>query len=86
MQVIKVTATGVAHTGKTIIGNVNLVSGSAAATIVLNDSLDGSGDDFGAIKTANGTSNRMDMESQVFKTGIYATITGAGASAYIYVK
>lgn len=86
MQIIKVTATGIAHTGSAIVESINLVPGSASATAILNDSLDGSGDDKGGVKTEKEYSREQSLYKQIFETGIYVTLSGTGAVLYIYIS
>lgn len=86
MQVIKVTSTGLVHTGQITIEGINLVPVSAASRVVLNDSLDGTGSDKGAVQTDDTYSRESALYGQQFQTGIYATLTGSGAVAYIYIK
>ncbi len=85
MQVLKITATGLIRTGSTFVEGATLVAGSAAATLTLNDSLDGTGDDKGGVKTATATSQDANMFGAQCGTGIYATLTGTGAVAYMYI-
>jgi len=86
MQVLKITATGLIRTGSTFVSGATLVAGSAAATLTLNDSLDGSGDDKGGVKTAASTSQDSKMFGTQCNTGIYATLTGTDAVAYMYIE
>ena len=86
MQVIKITTTGLVRTGNTFVEGVNLVAGSDAASVVLNDSLDGGGNDVGAAKAAASTSQESSMFGNVCQTGIYATLTGTAAVAYLYIQ
>ncbi len=86
MRVIKVTATGIAHTGHTRVEGVSLVPAAADATILLSDSLDGLSNDVGGIKAEAEYSSETCLYGQFFKTGIYVTLTGAGAVAYIYIQ
>lgn len=86
MRSIKVTATGLAFTGHTSVEGFTLVPDTANATIVLNDSLDGLGTDKGEAKAEKEYSTESCMYGEMFKTGIYVTLTGAGAVAYIYIK
>ena len=86
MQVIKVTTTGLVFTGHNIVNSICLVPGSNAATITLNDSLDGSGTDKGGVKTPSTESKESMLYGQTFGTGIYATLTGTSAVAYIYIR
>ena len=86
MRSIKVTATGLVYTGQIFVEGVSLVPAAVDATITLNDSLDGSGDDQGGAKTEAEYSKNSPMYGEIFSTGIYATLTGVGAVAYIYYK
>ena len=86
MRTIKVTGTGLVHTSHVGVKGITLIPGSAAATIVVNDSLDGTGVDSGGVKTTSTASNNSPMYGQKFATGIYATLTGAGAVGYIYIE
>lgn len=86
MQAIKVTETGLVHTGHVSVESVELIPGSANATVVLNDSLDGTGSDKGGVKTETAYSNGAYMACTMFATGIYVTLTGTGAVAYIYIE
>jgi len=86
MQVIKVTGTGLVFTGHVAVDGFALVPAAADATITLDDSLDGSGDDKGGAKIDSTSSIESRMYGQRFTTGIYATLTGVGAVAYIYIR
>ena len=86
MRVIKITGTGLAFTGHTSVSGISLIPDTAEATIVLNDSLDGTGNDMGEAKTQKEYSTEASLYGQMFSTGIYVTLTGAGAVAYIYVR
>jgi len=86
MQVIKVTGTGLVHTGQAQVEGINLVPVSAASRIVLNDSLDGGSSDKGGVQTGTTYSVESVLYGQQFQTGIYATLTGVGAVAYIYLR
>lgn len=86
MQVIKVTSTSSIYTGHASVLGITLVPGSAAATITLDDSTDGAGSDKGGVKTDSSYSREASMYGTMFNTGIYATISGAGAVAYVYIK
>jgi len=58
--------------------------GAAAASLVLNDSLDGSGDDIKTLKAATGLSQSHVVPGGVyFKIGVYATLSGALSTATI---
>lgn len=86
MRVIKVTATGLAFTGHTRVNGVSLVPAAADATIILSDSLDGLSDNVGGAKCEAEYSTETCLYGQSFATGIYVTLTGAGAVAYIYIQ
>ena len=86
MQVIKVTGTGLVFTGHVAVDSLTLVPAAADATITLDDSLDGSGDDKGGAKTASTSSIETKMYGQRFSIGIYATLSGVDAVAYIYIR
>lgn len=87
MQAYKVTGTGLVFTGHAAVAGVNLVAGAgAAASVVLNDSLDGSGADKGGVKALTGTSQDSELYCSSFTTGVYATLSGANAVAYVYVE
>lgn len=86
MQVLKVTSTAAAVSSSTIVHGLILVAGTANAAITLNDSLAGDGSDKAAAKALAYTSspNAVPIETS-FSTGVYATISGTGAIAYIFV-
>jgi secreted trypsin-like serine protease len=86
MRVYKVTATGLVHTGLISVEGVSLVPAAADATIVLSDSLDGLSNNVGGAKCETEYSTETCLYGQSFKTGLYVTLTGAGAVAYIYYK
>lgn len=86
MQAIKITTTGLAFSGSAFVEAISLVPGSAVASVTLDDSLDGSGDDKGGAKTDAVYSTEASFYGLRFKTGVYATLTGTGAVAYIYIK
>ena len=86
MRVLKVTANGLAMTGHVRVNSITLMGGSTAATITLNDSTNGTGNDMGGVKCAANTSDESTLHGQSFNTGVYATITGTGAVGYIYIK
>lgn len=86
MQVIKITSTGLARTGHTMVESISLIPGSAVASVVLNDSLDGSGTDKGAAKTDATYSTESTLNGQSFATGVYVTLVGTGAVVYIYIR
>lgn len=87
MQAIKVNATGLAYTGHAAVLGVTLVSGAgAASTLTLDDSLDGLGTAKGGAKAAAASSQDAQMYATSFTTGVYATLSGSGAVAYIYIE
>ena len=86
MRAIKVTATGLAKSGHVRVEGVSLIPDAADATITLNDSLDGLGVDKGGAKCEAEYSTETCLYGQSFETGVYVTLTGAGAEAYIYIQ
>lgn len=86
MQVYKVTSTGVILSSKCYIQGVTIVAASANSSIVLNDSIDGTGTDKGGAKAIATESRDSNLHNAEFATGLYATISGSGAVAYIYVE
>lgn len=86
MQVLKVTATGLARTGKTYVSGVVIAAGVDAATAVLNDSLDGTGGDKGAVNAVATASDNNNMYGCEFETGVYVTLTGTSPIAYVYFQ
>ncbi len=86
MRVLKITATGLAYTGHARVEGVSLVPAAANATIVLSDSLDGLSNDVGGAKCEAAYSTETCLYGQSFATGIYVTLTGASAVAYIYIQ
>lgn len=88
MQVLKVTATGLARTGFTEVAGVTLVAAAADATVVVNDSLTGSdaANDKGGASALLKTSRDATLHDTQFATGVYVTLAGVGAVAFIYYK
>jgi len=84
----KSTTTELIFTGRAIIDSVVLVGGTANSSVVLDNSTDGSGDDFIEIKALAYDSKKFDFEKDgiEFSTGVYSTLSGAGAKVYIYLK
>ena len=86
MQAYKITSTGVVISNRATVRGFSLTAAGAAATLVLNDSTDGSGDDKASLKiTAVNTSDSQNVYGTEFATGVYATLTGASAIGYIYI-
>jgi len=85
MQVLKVTATGLAYTGHASVSSVSLVPGSDAASVRLTDGLTDTGVDKGGAKTGAAASTESMLGSAMFVTGIFVTLSGTNAVAYIYV-
>jgi len=86
MRTIKITATGLAYTGHARVNGVSLVPAAADAVVVLSDSLDGLSNNVGGAKTKMEYSTETCLYGQSFATGIYVTLTGVGAVAYIYIQ
>jgi len=86
MQAYKVTATGVVLSSKTFVKGVTIVAASASSKVVLNDSTDGTGDDKGSAAAVANESRDSNLHCATFENGVYATLTGSGAVAYIYVE
>lgn len=70
------------------LGLVILKAGSANATLEIDDSADGTGDVKAALAALANDSRVVSFlpEGIPFGTGIFSTLTGAGAKAYIYLK
>lgn len=87
MRVYKVTSTGLVYTGQGVVKGTTIIAGSATSSISLQDTIDGAtaSKDIGGAKAVANTSESSDMHDQVIETGIYATISGAGAVAYVYI-
>lgn len=80
------TATGALISGDARLKSAALMGGSAAATLVLDDSTDGTGTVELRLAAGIGTTavwTAADPEGVLFGTGIYATLTGAGAAVSI---
>lgn len=86
MQAYKITSTGVVLSHKCYIQGITIIAASANASVVLNDSIDGTGTDKGGAKAIATESRDSELHGAEFATGLYATISGSGAVAYIYVK
>lgn len=67
---------------------VILIGGSDEATVTLDDSADGGGEDRIALKVAANTTKTVFLGDKgvTFDTAVYSTITGTGAVAYVYVR
>ncbi len=88
-RLVKVTATGLVKAGPCILKSVHLVAGSAAATLGIQDSSAGGGSDtltLGAVIGAGDSWTSGDGKGVVFSAGIYATLTGTGASASFEIE
>jgi len=88
MRSIKTITNEAIFNNSAFITGITLVAGNAAATITLDDSTDGSGSDLAGIKVvANDSKHFAYGEKGVkFDTGVYSTITGSGAVAFIYYR
>ena len=87
IQPTRTTTSSAMLTGNYIVSKVVLNGGSAASSVILDDSTDGSGTAKLKIKTLANDSNVVDLaEGLRFKTGVYATLAGSGAEVYVYYK
>lgn len=80
----QVSATGKVQDGSLWLKSVVLAGGSAAATLLIQDTTDGSGTDVLKLAAATGDSavwQSPDSEGVYFANAIYATLSGAGAVA-----
>lgn len=70
---------GAAYTGNAYLKSVTLTAGSDAATVVIDDSTDGSGTDLLTLKAPTGTTvewQARDDGGVFFTTAIYCDLTG----------
>ncbi len=87
MRSIKTTTNEAILSVPAYISSVVLIADSAAATVTLNDSADGSGTDRIALKVVANESKQFNFEKGVkFDTAVYSTITGNSAVAYVYYR
>ena len=86
MQVLKVEATGLAQTGKAFVQGVTLVAGSDAAEVRITDGVTDTDDDRGGAKALTDESESSDMHNVEFEEGVFVTISGTNAVAYIYIE
>ncbi|MCP6727595.1 MAG: hypothetical protein KJI69_06310 [Patescibacteria group bacterium] len=88
MRSIKTITTEVLLNDPARITGIILVAAAAESTVTLNDSDDGTGDDRIALKVGANDSKPVFLGDKGvrFDTGVYSTITGAGAVAYIYYR
>jgi len=89
MNVIKSVTTESLSTGISRIYAVVLVGGSANSSVVLNDSVSGTGTDKIALKVLANDSKTFVVDGKdavTFDTGVYSTLSGSGASVYVYYK
>jgi hypothetical protein len=76
-------------TGVLFVHSVVLVGGTANSTVTIDDSTDGSGTSKIQLKALANDSKVLsfgDGNSVKFDTGVYATLVGAGARVYVYIK
>ena len=86
MRSIKTITTEVLRDDPSWVTSVILVAGSAAATLTLNDSDDGTGTDIITVKALANDSKPVYIGNKGvrFAEGIYSTIAGSGAVAYVF--
>ena len=86
MRSIKTSTTEVLLNDPARVPSLILFAAAAEATVTLNDSTDGSGTDRIAVKVGANDSKPVFLGNKGvrFDIGVYSTITGAGAVAYIY--
>lgn len=78
------TESGAVKSANGRVSAVTLAAGSDAATVILDDSTDGSGTDKWKLAAATGTSESISFpEPLLFGTGIYATITGTSPAVSV---
>ena len=73
-------------TGRVIVGSIILVGGSTNSSMILDNSVDGTGDAFVELKAlANDSKVFTPLKPMEFTDGIYNTLSGSGAKVYIQV-
>ncbi len=85
----RVTATGLVQAGPCWLKSVTLQGGSANSTVLVQDSSAGGGTDVLGLAAVIGASSGWtcgDEEGVWFKTGVYATLAGAGAAASFEIE
>ena len=87
MKTIKITGSSSARAAVTNVKGLILVASSDNASIVLDDSTDGTGTDIIGLKAVMNESRAISFDGVgiEFDTGVYATISGADAVAYIII-
>jgi hypothetical protein len=73
-------------TGQEIVGIILAAGSNADATVVLDASEDGSGDDFLAVSAAQKTTESPSFAPVKCTSGAYATIGGSGAKVTILYR
>ena len=87
IQSNRTTTSSALLTGDYIISKVILNGGSAASSVILDDSIDGTGTAKLKVKVlANDSKVIPILEGLRFITGVYVTLGGTGAEVYVYYK
>ena len=87
IQPTRTTTSSALLTGDYIISKVILNGGSAASSVILDDSTDGTGTSKLKLKALANDSNVVNIPEGIrFSTGVYATLDGSGAEVYVYYK
>jgi hypothetical protein len=82
-----ITASGLIDSGETPLYHFYLTASDADATLDLFDSLDGSGTATNSIECNKNTTVIIDWSKvgpKMFRTGLYAELSGSGASAHFW--
>lgn len=88
-RLVKITGTGLVKAGPCTLKSVHLVGGSAAATLGIQDTAAGGGTDIlslGAVIGGGDSWTSGDGRGVPFSAGIYATLSGTGASASFEIE
>jgi len=82
------TSSGLVVSGNTRLMAIILTAGSNAASVAVDDSIDGSGDILVTLKAATNTSRVFTIGQPGIKasTGLYATITGTSPKIYVVYR
>ena len=86
---IKSTTSENIYSSAAVVSMVILVGGSDASSVILDDSLDGSGIEKIELKALANDSKIASFTSSTgirFSNGIYSTITGTDAVVFVYLK
>jgi hypothetical protein len=88
-RLVRITASGLVKAGPCVLKSVHLVAGSATATLGVQDTSAGGGSDIlalGAVTGAGDSWTSGDGRGVPFSAGIYATLSGTGASASFEIE